>query len=165
MNLADRIPSTLFAKENRSMRKMLVLSVVFALATSAWGSPPGSGKQGTTLAVVNGELLTEATLMKEVENLPPYVRPILETPAGRAQFLEGVITRDLLMREALRRGMEGPQSGSLPAPGGGAGEREPHALPGEGPGAGNARSREKRRAVRKVDEGGGLRERRGRRGS
>ena len=88
------------------MRKMLVLSVVFALATSACGTAPGSGKQGKALAVVNGELLTEATLMKEVENLPPYVRPILETPAGRAQFLESVITRDLLMREALRRGVD-----------------------------------------------------------
>jgi peptidyl-prolyl cis-trans isomerase C len=41
-----------------------------------------------------------------VENLPPYVRPILETAAGRAQFLESVITRDLLMREALRRGID-----------------------------------------------------------
>ncbi|PJB31353.1 MAG: hypothetical protein CO109_10415, partial [Deltaproteobacteria bacterium CG_4_9_14_3_um_filter_65_9] len=59
-----------------------------------------------TLAVVNGEPLTEATLLKEVENLPPYVRPILETAAGRAQFLESVITRDLLMREALRRGID-----------------------------------------------------------
>src|SRR5660397_130742 len=45
-------------------------------------------------------------LLKEVENLPPYVRPILETAAGRAQFLESVITRDLLMREALRRGID-----------------------------------------------------------
>ena len=88
------------------MRKMLVLPVVFALATSACGSAPGSGKQGKTLAVVNGEILTEGTLRKEVENLPPYVRPILETPAGRAQFLESVITRDLLMREALRRGID-----------------------------------------------------------
>lgn len=88
------------------MRKMLFLSVVFALATSSCGSPPGGGKQGKALAVVNGEPLTEATLLKEVENLPPYVRPILETPAGRAQFLESVITRDLLMREALRRGID-----------------------------------------------------------
>lgn len=88
------------------MRKMLVLSLVFALASSACGSAPGGGKQGKTLAVVNGEPLTEATLMKEVENLPPYVRPILETPAGRMQFLESVITRDLLMREALRRGID-----------------------------------------------------------
>ncbi|HWS14620.1 MAG TPA: peptidyl-prolyl cis-trans isomerase [Candidatus Methylomirabilis sp.] len=88
------------------MRKMLVLLVVFALIPSACGSTSPGGKQGKTLAVVNGEPLTEASLLKEVENLPPYVRPILETPAGRAQFLESVITRDLLMREALRRGID-----------------------------------------------------------
>ncbi len=88
------------------MRKMTVLCVIFAVVASACGSAPGGGQQGKTLAVVNGEPLTEATLMKEVENLPPYVRPILETAAGRAQFLESVITRDLLMREALRRGID-----------------------------------------------------------
>lgn len=88
------------------MRKMPVLFVIFAVVASACGSVPGGGQQGKTLAVVNGEPLTEATLAKEVENLPPYVRPILETAAGRAQFLESVITRDLLMREALRRGID-----------------------------------------------------------
>jgi peptidyl-prolyl cis-trans isomerase C len=88
------------------MRKMPVLCVIFAVVASACGSAPGSGPLGKALAVVNGEPLTEATLLKEVENLPPYVRPILETPAGRAQFLESVITRDLLMREALRRGID-----------------------------------------------------------
>ncbi len=88
------------------MRKMTILCVIFAVVASACGSGPGGGQRGKTLAVVNGEPLTEATLMKEVENLPPYVRPILETAAGRAQFLESVITRDLLMREALRRGID-----------------------------------------------------------
>ena len=88
------------------MRKMPVLFVIFAFVASACGSAPGSGPQGKVLAVVDGEPLTETTLLKEVENLPPYVRPILETAAGRAQFLESVITRDLLMREALRRGID-----------------------------------------------------------
>ena len=88
------------------MRKMTVLCVIFAVVASSCGSAPGGGQQGKTLAVINGEPLTEATLMKEVENLPPYVRPILETAAGRARFLESVITRDLLMREALRRGID-----------------------------------------------------------
>jgi len=88
------------------MRTMPVLCVIFAVVASACGSPPGSGSQGKPLAVVNGEPLTEAMLLKEVENLPPYVRPILETAAGRAQFLESVITRDLMMREALRRGID-----------------------------------------------------------
>lgn len=88
------------------MRKMTVLCVIFAVAAFACGNVPGSGQQGKTLAVVDGDPITEATLLKEVENLPPYVRPILETAAGRAQFLESVITRDLLMREALRRGID-----------------------------------------------------------
>ncbi len=88
------------------MRKMPVLCVMIAVVASACGSAPGSGPQGRTLAVVNGEILTEATLLKEVENLPPYVRPILDTPAGKGQFLEGVINRDLMMREALRRGID-----------------------------------------------------------
>lgn len=88
------------------MRKMPVLCVIFAVVAFACGNVPGSGQQGKTLAVVDGDPITEATLLKEVENLPPYVRPILETAAGRAQFLESVITRDLLMREALRRGID-----------------------------------------------------------
>ena len=88
------------------MRKMPVLFAIFAFVASACGSAPGSGPQGKVLAVVDGEPLTEATLRKEAENLPPYVRPILDTAAGRAQFLESVITRNLLMREALRRGID-----------------------------------------------------------
>jgi len=88
------------------MRMLTVLCGFFVVVASACGGAPGGGQQGKTLAVVDGEPLTEATLAKEVENLPPYVRPILETSAGRAQFLESVITRDLLMREALRRGID-----------------------------------------------------------
>jgi len=87
------------------MRNVLVLCVICAIAAGC-GAPSGKGPQGRVYAVVNGEPITEATLQKEVEGLPPYVRPILETPAGRAQFLESVITRDLLLRESLRRGID-----------------------------------------------------------
>ncbi|HEX9191378.1 MAG TPA: peptidyl-prolyl cis-trans isomerase [Candidatus Deferrimicrobiaceae bacterium] len=82
----------------------MILFGICAVFAAACGTPTGKG-QGRVYAVVNGEPITEATLQKEVEGLPPYVRPILETPAGRAQFLESVITRDLLLREALRRGI------------------------------------------------------------
>ena len=61
------------------MRKMPVLCVIFAIVASSCGSAPGSGPKGKVLAVVNGEPLTEAILLKEVENLPPYVRPMLES--------------------------------------------------------------------------------------
>jgi len=88
------------------MRKVPVLCVIFAVVASACGSSPGGGQQGKALATINGEPLKEATLLKEMENLPPYMRPMLETAEGRAQFLESVIIRDLLMREALRRGID-----------------------------------------------------------
>src|SRR5512134_1341046 len=64
------------------------------------------GKPEKVLALVNGQPITEAMLSEEAKSLPAYVRPILETPEGRMQFLESLITRDLLMQEALRRGMD-----------------------------------------------------------
>ncbi|MEW6721254.1 MAG: peptidyl-prolyl cis-trans isomerase [Thermodesulfobacteriota bacterium] len=88
------------------MRKVLILGMVCAVVLSACGDVPGRGKQGKVLALVDGDAITEEMLLKEVEGLPPYVRPILDTPAGRARFLDSVITRDLLMREALRRGLD-----------------------------------------------------------
>jgi peptidyl-prolyl cis-trans isomerase C len=66
----------------------------------------GKKEQDTVLAVVEGDRITESMFRKEAENLPPYIRPIVETQAGRKQFLDSLITRDLLMREALRRGLD-----------------------------------------------------------
>jgi len=90
------------------MRKLTwvrVLAVVMAPALFACG---GAGKkdQDVVLAVVNGDRITESMFRKEAEGLPPYIRPIVDTPAGRMQFLDSLIARDLLMREALRRGVE-----------------------------------------------------------
>ncbi|MGE5246912.1 MAG: peptidyl-prolyl cis-trans isomerase [Verrucomicrobiota bacterium] len=88
------------------MRKALLSFLMCAVAVSACGGAPGKGAQGKTVALVDGEAITEADLRKEAEGLPPYMRPILETAEGRAQFLESVITRDLLLREAFRRGVD-----------------------------------------------------------
>lgn len=66
----------------------------------------GKKEQDAVLAVVEGERITESMFRKEAENLPPYIRPIVESKAGRMQFLDSLITRDLLMREALRRGLD-----------------------------------------------------------
>jgi len=89
------------------MRKALFFGMIGVIVLSACGGAPGQGTQGKIVALVDDEPITEATVRKEAEGLPPYMRPILETPDGRAQFLESVITRDLLLREALRRGIDG----------------------------------------------------------
>src|SRR5512145_3002052 len=88
------------------MRKVTwILATVLALSLVACG---GRGKDGANkvLAKVNGDVITEAAFAREAEQQPPYVRPMLETPDGRKQFLERMITLDLLMREALRRGLD-----------------------------------------------------------
>jgi len=88
------------------MRRLLIFGMICAIAASACGEAPGRGEKGKILAIVDGEAITEEMLRKEAEGLPPYVRPMLDTAAGRARFLESVITRDLLLREALRRGID-----------------------------------------------------------
>ena len=88
------------------MRKFAWVPLVFVVPF-LWGcGGTGKGKPERVLAVVNGEAITEASFEEEAKSLPPYVRPILETPSGRMQFLESLITRDLLMQEALRRGID-----------------------------------------------------------
>jgi len=85
--------------------KVFVLVAVSVTILFACGST-GKKEQDTVLAVVEGDRITESMFRKEAENLPPYIRPIVETQAGRKQFLDSLITRDLLMREALRRGLD-----------------------------------------------------------
>lgn len=82
-----------------------LLAVVLVPSLLACGAP-GGGKGEKTLAVVNGDAITEGDFRREAEGLPPYMRPILETPSGRKQLLESLITRNLLLQEAMRRGVD-----------------------------------------------------------
>ncbi|GAB4369072.1 MAG: peptidylprolyl isomerase [Deltaproteobacteria bacterium] len=82
-----------------------MLAALLVPALFACGGPPGK-KPDTVLAEVNGETITSAEFDREAGALPPYMRPILETPSGRKQFLESLITRNLLLQEAMRRGID-----------------------------------------------------------
>jgi peptidyl-prolyl cis-trans isomerase C len=89
----------------RKFARVFVLVAVSIPILFACGSTEKK-EQDAVLAVVEGERITESMFRKEAENLPPYIRPIVGTKAGRMQFLDSLITRDLLMREALRRGLD-----------------------------------------------------------
>ena len=88
------------------MRKFAWVPLVFVVPFLWSCGGTGKGKPEKILAVVNGAAITEASFEEEAKSLPPYVRPILDTPSGRMQFLESLITRDLLMQEALRLGID-----------------------------------------------------------
>jgi peptidyl-prolyl cis-trans isomerase C len=89
----------------RKIARVFVLVAVSVPILFACGST-GKKEKDPVLAVVEGDRITESMFRKEAENLPPYIRPIVDTQAGRRQFLDSLITRDLLMREALRRGLD-----------------------------------------------------------
>jgi peptidyl-prolyl cis-trans isomerase C len=90
------------------MRKLKWVFLLVAVTVPFLSACSGAGKKepDAVLAVVNGDRITESMFQKEAEVLPPYMRPIVDTPAGRKQFLDSLITRDLLLREALRRGLD-----------------------------------------------------------
>lgn len=95
-----------YRKETPQMRmRILMVAALLAPVLFACGGPSGR-RQETVLAEVNGKTITSAEFEQEAKALPPYMRPILETPNGRRQFLESLITRDLLLQEALRRGID-----------------------------------------------------------
>jgi len=90
------------------MRKLAWMLPIFIvpLLWGCGGAGKGNKEKEKVLAVVNGTPITEGMFQEEASSLPPYVRPILETPNGKMEFLESLITRDLLMEEAVRRGID-----------------------------------------------------------
>lgn len=95
-----------FRKETPPMRMHTrMLAALLVPALFGCGGPAGE-KPDAVLAEVNGEAITSVEFDREASALPPYMRPILETPSGRKQFLESLITRNLLLQEAMRRGID-----------------------------------------------------------
>ena len=63
-------------------------------------------KEGQTVAEVNGSVITTADFKKEVETLPPYLRPMAETPDGKKELLDTMIIREIIMQQAQKDGLD-----------------------------------------------------------
>jgi peptidyl-prolyl cis-trans isomerase C len=67
-------------------------------------------KEGQTVAEVNGNVITTADFKKEVETLPPYLRPMAETPEGKKELLDTMIIREIIMQQAKKDGLDKSQA-------------------------------------------------------
>ncbi|HEX2769768.1 MAG TPA: peptidylprolyl isomerase [Geobacteraceae bacterium] len=65
-----------------------------------------SRKEGQTVAEVNGSVITTADFKKEVETLPPYLRPMAETPEGKTELLDTMIIREIIIQQAQKDGLD-----------------------------------------------------------
>jgi len=72
--------------------------------SSQEGSAPA--KKGQTLAEVNGGIITDQDFKKEVETLPPYLRPMAETAEGKKELLDTMIVREIIMQQAKKDGLD-----------------------------------------------------------
>ena len=63
-------------------------------------------KTGQTVAEVNGSAITTDEFKAEVENLPPYLRPMAETPDGKKELLDTMIVREIIMQQAKKDGLD-----------------------------------------------------------
>ncbi|MGO9829435.1 MAG: peptidyl-prolyl cis-trans isomerase [Myxococcaceae bacterium] len=88
-----------------------LLSFVSALALAACSRSQDQvtfdlrrSSQGTPVASYNGGVITVEDVNKALGQLPPMLRMRYQTPAAKKEFIERLITLDLLAREAVATG-------------------------------------------------------------
>lgn len=98
------------------MKRQSVIKLAAAAAciiALAGCAPKGGGEAkketkptGAVLAEVGGTTITVDSFKKEMDNLPPYLKPMTETADGKKEMLETMIIRELILQEAAKAGLE-----------------------------------------------------------
>jgi peptidyl-prolyl cis-trans isomerase C len=104
----------LFSKEsNVFLRKTitatalcLALAALFGCNATQSGEAKKSPSSGQVLAEVNGATITTDDFKKEVDNLPPYLKPMTETADGKKEMVETMVIRELILQEAKKEGVD-----------------------------------------------------------
>ncbi len=61
---------------------------------------------GDELATVNGRAITKEAFQSALENVPPQMQERFSTPEGREQLLDSLVTREVLLQEGERLGLD-----------------------------------------------------------
>jgi peptidyl-prolyl cis-trans isomerase C len=84
---------------------LCLLALAGCNAKNAEVSKKGEPK-GQVLAEVNGSVITTEDYKKEVEILPPYLKPMTATAEGRKEMIDSMIVRELVLQEAKKAGID-----------------------------------------------------------
>lgn len=85
------------------MKRVLVLLFVFCLV---FACAKKEEKKGAYLAKIGDSVITQADFDREIKGLPEFVQKMFEGPAGKENFLNELIKRELLYKEALKKGLD-----------------------------------------------------------
>jgi peptidyl-prolyl cis-trans isomerase C len=87
----------------------LCLTAVAGCGSKKTGDAKKEAKSGQVLAEANGAVITSADFNKEVESLPPYLKPMTETLEGKKELLETMVIRELILQQAQKDGIDKSQ--------------------------------------------------------
>ncbi|UFS72003.1 peptidyl-prolyl cis-trans isomerase [Geomonas sp. RF6] len=96
----------------RAKRTVACLALALVVAAGAGckkeegGAKKEEAKGTVVLAEVNGTKITDADFRHETENLPPYLKPMTETPEGKKEMLDTMVVRELIMQQANKDGID-----------------------------------------------------------
>lgn len=79
------------------------LALLLAAFSACSDKPEGSTK---ALAIINGKEITASEFDLRWSQVPEFARKTYAGPDGRKKFLEELITRELLLQEARKRGLD-----------------------------------------------------------
>ena len=85
---------------------MALALCVAATGCNKEGGESKGGSKGTVLAEVNGATITDTDFYKEQEALPPYLKPMTETPEGKKEMLDTMVVRELILQQAKKDGID-----------------------------------------------------------
>src|SRR3990167_7650506 len=83
--------------------KALGLALLLTAFSACSDKPEDSTK---ALAIINGKEITSSEVDPRWSQLPEFARKTYAGPDGRKKFLEELITRELLLQEARKRGLD-----------------------------------------------------------
>jgi peptidyl-prolyl cis-trans isomerase C len=87
----------------RRLDTQAVLLALLLAASACSDKPAGPPK---ALAVVNGKEITVGEFDLRWSQMPEFARKSYGSPEGRKKFLEELVTRELLLQEAKKRGLD-----------------------------------------------------------
>lgn len=82
--------------------------VILALSLCACKPAPTEKAKttGTVLAEVNGNAITTDDFKAEIDKLPPYLKPMVQSEEGKKELLDSMIVRQIILEQAKKDGVD-----------------------------------------------------------
>jgi peptidyl-prolyl cis-trans isomerase C len=91
---------------SRGIKLLTLVVCAMSLFACKPSSEVETKKDGKVLAEVNGKAITAEDFNAEVENLPPVVRQMAQSPEGKKELIDGMIFRELVLEQAKKDGID-----------------------------------------------------------